>query len=134
MNLIAMSYCQPETFQTVESVTQRLGSSTAESLIFSRIFGLQKVPLDESKTIETWLCKAARACIENAAIPADKIQWMIHAHTANHIAPYGISPIRKVQQLLKLPHAKTFAVTMSKCASIFQAVRIMQQILNTDEY
>lgn len=120
----------PKTFKTVEQVSKCFGFDVMQAKVYERIFGLKKIPLAPEKVVEDMLLHVAKQCIDKIGISKKAIKWVIHAHTANWMAPFGMSPIRNFQHALDLPNAISIGTCMSKCGSAFMAFQIADRLFS----
>lgn len=137
MNIEQVDYFLPEKYENIYQASKRLNIEPMQAKVFERMFGLKKIPLDSSLLVETMLLDVASRCLQNAGVTAQQVRWIIHSHTATHISPFGMSPVRYVQQMLNLNEATAFGMSMNKCGSVFVACELAEELLvgmNNDEF
>jgi 3-oxoacyl-[acyl-carrier-protein] synthase-3 len=131
MHIVNVTYQLPETYETVMAMAKRVNLPLSEAKVFERVFGLKNLPIDLNATIEPLLIAAASCCLKEASIQPQQIKWLIHAHTATHVCPFGQSAVRSLKQKLGLDHAIAFGTGMTKCAAIFTAFEIANELLKS---
>lgn len=128
MNIFNIEYAQPAHIQSVANVSAKLGIEKSQAIIFEKIFGLKDLPLQVDITADALASEAINKCLNNATISKATVKWIIHAHTGNTITPYGDSIVRKLQQKYDFRNAMCFGMCLNKCASVFKALEVSQQL------
>ena len=128
MNIANVTYSIPGFSENISETAKRLNINSNEAMIFERIFGLKKVPVDYDANCEKFMLEAARACLVESQVDPKKIKWLIHSHTSDHASPFGYSAIRTVQQTLNLDNALAFAISIYKCCTIFAIFQLAERL------
>jgi 3-oxoacyl-[acyl-carrier-protein] synthase-3 len=129
LHLNHVSYFVPSTTLKLEDATEKYGISRAQAKVFSRIYGLEYIPIAHNMSVFELLKQPVMDVLDNAIVARKQIRLFIHAHTAQVIAPFGCSLVQQLKRELGLQNALTFGVSMNNCASTLMAFEMANYLL-----
>lgn len=99
--------------------------------VFEKLYGLKDIAVCENMSL-----------MDFVSIPVDKllsgiknkhcIKYVIHAHTAEPILPFGHSIPRGIKQKFGLHEAIAFSTSTQKCVSALSVLQVLTNILEED--
>jgi 3-oxoacyl-[acyl-carrier-protein] synthase III len=128
----AASYI-PESYLTVEEAGELLGISRENSLIYKKIYGIEKIPVERKLGLVEFMKQPLQALLQKNALDGSEINYLIHCHTSKLISPFGNSLIRTVKNELGLKRATAFGSSINNCATVVNVLDVVAQILSKDE-
>lgn len=118
----------PASSFALEKVADMLRLDHAEIRRYRRFFGTDRVRLDPAAQ-QADLLLAAAGRLPLLRGNERRVRYLIHARTAEPVAPYSVNPLRRVAVKLGLAHATSFAVSQHACASGLLAVELAGRML-----
>jgi 3-oxoacyl-[acyl-carrier-protein] synthase-3 len=126
--IAAVEHFIPETYVTIEEQYTNYGLTAAETKVFTRFYGINKIPAS-AMSMQEMLVKVARPLLKN--IDVKKIQFVIIARTAPVTTPIGKTLNHSVCAELGLSHTLNFTLAMNKCVSTLRAFEVAEKLLAT---
>ncbi|HET6860346.1 MAG TPA: 3-oxoacyl-[acyl-carrier-protein] synthase III C-terminal domain-containing protein [Streptomyces sp.] len=129
-SLVAVSSHLPETVP-VDALKETLGISDQQVRRFTRLYGLNGICQAPDRS-EADLLLAAAGKLDGLAGQEDRVRYVIRAKGLRTTAPYPVSPVQEVRDVLGLKNARTFAVADHGCATGLLAVDVAGMLLEAD--
>lgn len=130
LTLDAVASNFPERVVTVEERAAELGLNAAQTHLFRKIQGLDRMRCDPDMDLYDLLLPAAREAL--AAVDPATVQYLVYVHAAQEIGPSTVDPARELRDLLGLRHATAFALTHLSCAGGLTAIDTVGTLLRAD--
>ncbi|MCL8015543.1 3-oxoacyl-ACP synthase III family protein [Streptomyces sp. AS02] len=121
----------PERRVPVADLADRLGLRPTKLRLFQRMHGLKEIRFDPELGLFDVVLPAARRVVA-AGDAADRIRYVLYAHTTQAVAPAHVDPAREVRDRLGLHHAEAFALSHQNCASGMAAVDVAAELLRAE--
>lgn len=106
---------------------ERFNLTSFKALIYKKFIGIEYVPVAVPGEMETLLEQTV-----SAAVPIDsreRIKLVVHAHTCPLVGNYGALSMQRVLRRQGLHNALFVGMCANRCASIFDAMRLIRQRL-----
>jgi 3-oxoacyl-[acyl-carrier-protein] synthase-3 len=130
LTLDAVESYFPERTVTVEERAEELGLNAAQTHLFRRIQGLDRMRYDPDMDLYDLVLPAARKAL--AGVDPRSVRYVIYVHVAQEIGPSTVSPAQEIRNALGLRHATAFALTHQSCAGGLSAIDIAGVLLQAD--
>ncbi|MFF0523385.1 3-oxoacyl-[acyl-carrier-protein] synthase III C-terminal domain-containing protein [Actinomadura nitritigenes] len=130
LTLDAVASHFPERTVTVEERAAELGLNAAQTHLFRRIQGLDRMRIDPEMDLYDLLLPAAREAL--AAADPRSVRYLIYVHAAQEIGPSTVDPAREIRDALGLRDATAFALTHQSCAGGLSAIDTAGALLQAD--
>ena len=118
----------------VEALQEHLSLTNAQVKVLTRVHGLRELRTSPDATVLDALREAgARALRAAGPGAAQRIRYVLHAHTMQDVAPSTVNVVASVRDALGLRDAVAFSVTQQNCASGLLAVDIAGRLLHADD-
>ena len=117
-----INYFVPPEKLKIETCYEQYNITQLQAKVFSRIYGLQNIPVSTGFSMIDLLREPVVKLIEETGVNKDQIKVFIHSHTNNLIAKFGRSVIRELKESLGLKNALAFGMSLNKCASTMNAL------------
>jgi 3-oxoacyl-[acyl-carrier-protein] synthase-3 len=127
-----ISYVIPDQREDIEPMRDKVGLSDAEMKVYTRIYGLKRVPVHHGP-IEEMMRPAVRALIERNDIDPARVKYLVHCHTAQLTWPFMRSLPSEICRDAGLKNAVGFGMTASNCASTMVALRSLESLLAVEK-
>ncbi|WP_264212375.1 3-oxoacyl-[acyl-carrier-protein] synthase III C-terminal domain-containing protein [Leisingera thetidis] len=123
----AMAAAVPDKVQTVAQASGDLGLNAMQVKMFSRLYGLNRLPFDPEQSLGGLLQAALDALAAKAPDDVANARYVLHCHTIPMVRPPadGLG--------LNLEAAEDISVTMAHCASGLVALDMLQTLLAPGE-
>jgi 3-oxoacyl-[acyl-carrier-protein] synthase III len=115
----------------LDALGERLGLTRLQVRTFQRLYGLDRIAMDDAATWPDLLLSAA-AGLSGLAAGAARVRYVLAARVVPFAVPRNQRPLLDVCAKLGLPHAVSFAVTEYACASGLLAVDLAGRLLADD--
>lgn len=125
----AASYI-PGSSLTIEEAGELLGISRENSLIYKKIYGIEKIPVERQLSLVEFIKQPLQELLRKNALDGTEINYLIHCHTSKLISPFGTSLIRTVKNELGLSRATAFGSSFNNCATVISVIDVISQILS----
>jgi 3-oxoacyl-[acyl-carrier-protein] synthase III len=79
------------------------------------------------------LKSAAKKLLDHNKINKNEIQYLIHAHTAQILSPFGSSLVQEIKSALGLDQAIAFGTSSHKCVSALKMLEVMSVVLDEQD-
>lgn len=119
----------PENSYDVVTDGESFGLDSKKITVYSRFYGLKKVPYEKDLTIAQMAIKAITPLINKPS----EIDFIVHAHTAPVVTCFSESIVRNVRNHFNLMRADYFATTMQKCVSSIKAIEMMNELFDEEQ-
>lgn len=123
----------PPNLIDIESAANWLGITQTEAKVFKRIYGLQTIPIAKNTSTFELIKYSIEKLITNYCFDPNSIKLIIHVHTAQIIAPFGISIVNQIKNYFKFNQATAFSTSLNNCAAVLNALEIAEKWLNKNE-
>ncbi len=136
-SLEQVGFFVPKTAILVEENPEYFLLDPSKAKVFSRIYGLKRVPVSPDLSMETLVLQSVENLLVKHKIDREKIRFLIHSHTVRVITRFGDSIVEKIRRKLGLNRALAFGVTINNCASTLTAYEMAALFLTEcedDEY
>jgi len=130
LNINSVCSAIPNTVLDVAEGYERLGISSGEARVFSRLYELPRCPVSEEPESELVL-SAVRGLIETSGCDPDRIACLIHAHTGAVIGPFSRSLPLYLARRLRLDRAMAFGTCSNNCIAVYSALETSARILRS---
>lgn len=120
----------PPTLNTLADSYEYYGLSKAQSKVYTRIYGLEKIPVATNIPMPEMILNPVRKLLNRADVDKEQLQFIIHVHTAKVIYPFGSSISQLIKQSLQLKNTIVFAMTMNNCIATLSAFDVIQKLLS----
>lgn len=129
--LEAVESYTPDRIVPIEQLAERLRLRPTKIRLFRRIHGLENIRFDPELSFYDVVLPAARRIVALPGV-AERIRYVIYAHTTQAVAPAHIDPAEELKKRLGLKHAEAFAVSQQNCASGLAAVGVAAELLRAE--
>lgn len=124
----------PETVISFENFCESIQLPHAQTKIFSRYHGLNKIPYAKDISYYDLIEKSIRPLLKS--IDLTRLKYIVHA-CVNPIWPLGHAVLANLQEKLGLLYTEIFSVHIHECTSTINAFNILDSLLeqeNEDSY
>ncbi|MFI9201796.1 3-oxoacyl-ACP synthase III family protein [Streptomyces sp. NPDC053048] len=121
----------PERRVAVEDLADRLELRPTKVRLFRRMHGLKEIRFDPELSLFDVVLPAARRIVADPRT-ADRIRYVLYAHTTQALTPAHLEPAREIRDRLGLHRAEAFGVSHQNCASGMAAVDIAAELLRAE--
>lgn len=127
-------YFLPQEYCNVMDIYQQLGITKAQANIYSKIYGLQRIPICTNLSILQLLEKTVKQLL-NKLTASDKahIKYLIYAHTAQILEPYGQFLLDHLKYKFGLLNTLAFGISMNKCVSTLAGFELAEILLQASD-
>lgn len=98
-----------------------------KAMIYSKFIGIERVPVAIPGEMETLLAEVITATVPPDC--RDRVTIVVHAHTCPVVGNYGALSMQRVLREQGLSKALFVGMCANRCASIFDAIRLIQCLL-----
>lgn len=119
----------PNTTINVEESAARYNISKAQAKVFSKIYGLERIPVAHNMSILDLIRKPIANLMQTAEVKQSQVALLIHVHTAKVIAPFGETIVQKIKQEFFTSDTLAFSLSINNCASTLVAFDIAKCLL-----
>ncbi len=127
ISIKAVSQYIPNSAIDLASDYSKFGLSNGDAKIYSRFYGLEKIPYTDQSILELML-NVSRPLLQG--IDLQKVKYVLAPRTAPVISPFGMSLVRDLAVQLGLSEATPFAIGMNKCVSTLRAFEVAHHLLS----
>jgi 3-oxoacyl-[acyl-carrier-protein] synthase III len=120
----------PDRTVTVEERAAELGLNPAQTHMFRRIHGLDRLHYDADVSLHDLLLPPARKILSR--IDPGSVRYLLYGYALHTIPPFAADTAQEVRDLLGLRHATAFALTQQNCAIPLSAIDIAGTLLRAD--
>lgn len=131
INIEHASYYVPDHFIDLNQVPELYGLSKNELKVFTRLYGLERIPAAVGMSLQALLCKPIEQLMREKSINPNHIKVLIYAHTSKVVTPFSQSAIKYIKNYFHFDHALTFGTTINNCASTITALEMAACLLET---
>lgn len=131
--MIGISFIEsylPSKQESIENLSEKLGLTTFQTKLLTRIHGLEKVRYDPEETLFNLLKEPVTKILPK--IDLSQIKYILYAHTIQNVTPHTINVIEQIKEEFNLRHAISFSVTQHNCASALTAIEIASYLLQKE--
>lgn len=117
----------PDTSNRIMDSVLDLGISPQQAKILVKLYGLDRIPVARYDDICGLIKKSIVKLLDT--VPLEEIKYLIHTHTSRVVSPFGESAIHQVKSELNLLHTLSFGISLNNCASVLNALNIINILL-----
>src|SRR3990167_464845 len=128
MNIAHITYLLGENSLTINDLVHGDEITEVDAKVFERVMGLHFVPRHNLQTISKQILTLIQKLIYEYPLDLDSIKYVLFAHTADYIEPFGFHYIQNILFQLKITQAIYFESTLHKCASVFNLLSISEKL------
>ncbi len=121
----------PERRVPIEDLVDRLGLRRTKVRLFQRVHGLKEIRFDPRLSLFDAVLPAARRIVADERT-AERVRYVVYAHTTQAVAPAHIEPAQHIKDRLGLHQAEAFGLSHQNCASGMAAVDVAAQLLRAE--
>lgn len=129
LSLENATYAIPDKLVKITEAYKWLGLTKEQAKIYQRLFGLETFPCVENENLSHLLKKAIDQLFVETKINPLSIKYIIHAHTAQVLCPFGASIVSEIRKHYQLDNAIYFGTSLNNCGSIFNALELADILL-----
>lgn len=128
MNIERIFYSVDGDKVLISDLTKKENIPVSEAKIFEKIMGLRFAIRDYAVNYQDQLLSILGSFFKKRHVDKSRIKYCIYAHTADDIAPNGFSVFEKAIKKFGLLQTQFFGVSLHKCASVFQILRLSEAL------
>lgn len=132
LSIYDANYFVPNNVVDVDKDRDVLGITAQEAMVFKKICCMEKIHTAKQMDADNMIGLITQPIVtllERNPSLYSEVKYIIHAHTINFLTTFGSSIIRQIKNNIGLRCAEAFAVSMSKCTSIFKAFELAEILL-----
>ena len=118
----------PETFRTVQELSEPLNLTSGQVRLFNRFLGVDRVPVATGIELGEMLTEAGEQALDGA--DRDSVRFLIHTHTIQHAAPPAQNMLDTVRRKLGLNRASAFGMSHVNCVAGLYAQQVARGLLH----
>jgi 3-oxoacyl-[acyl-carrier-protein] synthase III len=107
--------------------------SYLQAKLYNDFYGLQQIPVAKEQTLEELLNAAVASVLKKSCLQAEKISYVIHAHTSLTKAPYFYNILQRVVTKNNFTKANSFGFNLNKCASGIESLDLINTIFTAEK-
>lgn len=112
----------------IASLCQQGELSREESMVYTQVFGLRKVKRSHKENYIQFLKKLLIRFTKNQDMNPAKINYVMLAHTADFIAPYGSTCLSTLVEQWGFVNAQFFASSAYNCVTLFLFFQLCEEL------
>jgi 3-oxoacyl-[acyl-carrier-protein] synthase III len=122
----------PSTRVDVATEYDRLGISSRQARVFSRLMSLGEVPVAGPGEEFALLTRALDGLLASSGVDPGRVGVVVHTHTGPYCGPVGQSLPRRLAARLG-PQVLGFGMQLHKCVGSFTALEVIDRLLAVSE-
>lgn len=130
LNIEAASYYIPASYIDLNEANELYGLSRNELKVFTRLYGLKKIPYADNMTLNELLFSSLDKLFAENDINRNDIKLLIYAHTSKVVMSFSDSVTHAIKDRYHLTNAIAFGVTINNCASTISAIEMSAALLS----